>query len=395
MIMSQNQTVLVYAKRTPIGKMGGALATVTAPQLGAALVRDALKSTGLKGEEVDEIIMGCVLPAGVGQAPARQAAIYGGLPKSVCATTVNRVCGSGIKSVMLADQAIRLGDARVIFAGGMESMTLAPHLLPGSRAGFKFGPVEMRDHMQYDGLWDPYGNSAMGTFGDLCAKEYKFTREAQDAYAVRSFERARKAVESGHFLKEIVPVEVGGRKGSVLVDKDEAPFGNDLAKLPSLRAAFDKDGTVTAGNASSINDGAALAVLTDEATAKARGLKPLARIVAQASHAQDPAWFTTAPIECIRKVLKKAQLSVGDIDQFEINEAFAVVAMAAIKDLNLDEARVNPYGGAVALGHPIGASGARLLATLVHGLAATGKKRGLATLCIGGGEASAVVIEML
>lgn len=393
--MSQSQTVLVYAKRTPIGKLGGVLGTVAAPQLAATLVRDALKTTGLKGDEIDEIIMGCVLPAGVGQAPARQAAIYGGLPKSVCATTVNRVCGSGIKTVMLADQAIRLGDAQIVLAGGMESMTLAPHLLPNSRAGFKFGPVEMRDHMQYDGLWDPYGNSAMGNFGDLCAKEYKFSREEQDAFARGSFEKARKAVESGHFAAEIVPVEVGGKKGSVIVDKDEAPFGVDLAKLATLRAAFDKEGTVTAGNASSINDGAALTVLMSEATAKAKGLKPLARIVAQASHAQDPAWFTTAPIECIRKVLKKANLTVGDIDQFEINEAFAVVTMAAMKDLALDPAKVNPFGGAVALGHPIGASGTRLLATLVNGLKATGKKRGLATLCIGGGEASAVVIEMI
>lgn len=393
--MSQNHTVLVYAKRTPIGKLGGALGTVPAPQLGATLVKDALKATGLKGDEIDEIIMGCVLPAGVGQAPARQAAIFGGLPKSVCAMTINRVCGSGLKSVMLADQAIRLGDSKVVFAGGMENMTLAPHLLLGSRAGFKFGNVEMKDHMQFDGLWDPYGNSAMGNFGDLCAKEYKFSREEQDGFAQRSFERARKAVESGHFAAEVVPVEVGGKKGSVIVDKDEAPFAVDLAKLATLRPAFEKDGTVTAGNASSINDGAALTVLMDEATAKARGLKPLARIVAQASHAQEPAWFTTAPVEAIRKVLKKAGLGVGDIDQYEINEAFAVVTMAAIKDLGLDAAKVNPYGGAVALGHPIGASGARILATLVNGLKATGKKRGLATLCIGGGEASAVVIEMM
>lgn len=393
--MSQVRTVLTYAKRTPIGKMGGALGTVPAPLLGATLVKDALKSSGLKGEEIDEIIMGCVLPAGVGQAPARQAAIHGGLPKSVCALTVNRVCGSGLKSVMLADQAIRLGDAKIVLAGGMENMTLAPHLLPNSRAGFKFGSVEMKDHMQLDGLWDPYGNAAMGNFGDLCAREFKFTREEQDKFAIQSFERARKAVESGHFAKEIVAVEVGGKKGATIVDKDEAPFAVDLAKLSTLRPAFDKEGTVTAGNASSINDGAALCLLMSEETAKAKGQKPIARIVAQASHAQDPAWFTTAPIECIRKVLAKAGLKTTDIDQYEINEAFAVVTMAAIKELALDPAKVNPFGGAVALGHPIGASGARVLATLVHGLAATGKKRGLATLCIGGGEASAVIVEMV
>jgi acetyl-CoA C-acetyltransferase len=392
--MAQN-TYICYAKRTPIGKLSGALGAVTAPQLGATLIKDALAVTKLPLEAVDEIIMGCVLPAGIGQAPARQAALYGGLPKSVCATTINRVCGSGLKAVMLADQAIKVGDAQVVFAGGMESMTLAPHLLPNSRGGFKFGNIEMKDHMQFDGLWDPYGNSPMGNFGDLCAKEYKFSREEQDAFSVRSYERARKAIESGHFAKEIIPVEVAGRKGSVIVDKDEEPFSVDLAKLSTLRAAFDKNGTVTAGNASSINDGAALTVIVGEDAMKKYGLKPIARIVAQASHAQEPSWFTTAPVEGIRKVLKKANLTIKDIDQFEINEAFAVVPMAAIKDLGLDAEKVNPYGGAVAIGHPIGASGARILATLLNGLAAKGKKRGLATLCIGGGEASAMIIEMI
>jgi acetyl-CoA C-acetyltransferase len=277
----------------------------------------------------------------------------------------------------------------------MENMSLAPHLLPNSRVGFKFGSVEMKDHMQFDGLWDPYGNSAMGNFGDMCAKEFRFTREEQDKFAVQSYERARKAVESGHFVKEIVPVEIESKKGNTVVDKDEGPYSVDLAKIATLRPAFDKDGTVTAGNASSINDGAALAVVLSEKVAQEKGVKPIARIVAQASFAQDPSWFTTAPIECIRRVLKKANLKPGDIDQYEINEAFAVVTMAAIKELELDPAKVNPYGGAVALGHPIGASGARILATLLNGLKATGKKRGLATLCIGGGEASAVVVEML
>ena len=392
--MAQN-TYICYAKRTPIGKLSGALGAVSAPQLGATLIKDALAATKLSPDAVDEIIMGCVLPAGIGQAPARQAALYGGLPKSVCATTINRVCGSGLKAVMLADQAIKAGDAHVVFAGGMESMTLAPHLLPNSRGGFKFGNVEMKDHMQFDGLWDPYGNSPMGNFGDLCAKEYKFSREEQDAFSIRSYERARKATESGHFAKEIIPVEVVGRKGNVIVDKDEEPFSVDLAKLSTLRAAFDKNGTVTAGNASSINDGAALTVIVGEDAMKKHGLKPIARIVAQASHAQEPSWFTTAPVEGIRKVLKKANLTINDIDQFEINEAFAVVPMAAIKDLGLDAEKVNPYGGAVAIGHPIGASGARILATLLNGLAAKGKKRGLATLCIGGGEASAVIVEMV
>lgn len=392
--MAQN-TYICYAKRTPIAKLSGALATVPAPQLAATLVKDAVAKTGIKPEVIDEIIMGCVLPAGIGQAPARQAAILGGLPKSVCATTINRVCGSGLKSVMLAQQAIKSGDADVIFAGGMESMTLAPHLLPNSRGGYKFGSVELKDHMQFDGLWDPYNNNPMGNFGDMCAKEFSFSREEQDAFATRSYERARKATESGHFAKEIVPVEVAGRKGSVTVDKDEEPFSVDLAKLTTLRPAFDKNGTVTAGNASSINDGAALTVIASEEGVKKHGLKPLARIVAQASHAQDPAWFTTAPIECIRKVLKKAGLTTSDVDQFEINEAFAVVTMAAIKELDLDPARVNPYGGAVSLGHPIGASGTRILATLINGLSAQGKKRGLATLCIGGGEASAVIVEMM
>lgn len=393
--MTTKQTLIAYAKRTAIGKLCGAFSQTSAPQLAAPLVRDALQTTGLTGQEVDEIIMGCVLSAGVGQAPARQAALAGGLPPSVCATTINRVCGSGLKAVMLGDQAIRLGEAHVVLAGGMESMTLAPHLLPGSRFGFKFGSVDMKDHLQFDGLWDPYGNQAMGHFGDLCAKEHQFSREEQDAFARQSYERARAAVESGHFAHEIVPVELTSRKGTTWVDRDEEPFSVDLGKLGALRPAFEKDGTVTAGNASSINDGAALTVLMSPEAAQKNSVQPLARIVAQASYAHDPSWFTTAPIGCIRKVLAKAGLGVSDIDLFEINEAFAVVALAAIKELQLDPAKVNPQGGAVALGHPIGASGARILTTLIHGLKAAGKRRGLATLCIGGGEASAVIVELL
>jgi len=389
------ETVIVYAGRTAIGKMFGAFSTTPAPLLGAALVKDALAKTKLDGATVDEIIMGNVLTAGEGQAPARQAAIFGGLPKSVCATTINRVCGSGLKAVMLADQAIRLGDAKVIFAGGQENMTLAPHLLPNSRAGYKFGPVELKDHMQFDGLWDPYGQAAMGNFGDLCAREFKFTREAQDEFALESYRRSRAATESGAFKNEMVPFEIQGRKGVTVVDKDEEPFSADLAKIKDLRPAFDKAGTVTAANASSINDGAALVVCMEAQTAKSMGMKPLARIVAQASIAQDPAWFTTAPVACIAKILARTGLAAKDIDLWEINEAFAVVTMAAMKEHHIPSEKVNVHGGAVSLGHPIGASGARVLVTLIHALRNAGKKRGLATLCIGGGEASAVIVEVL
>jgi acetyl-CoA C-acetyltransferase len=393
--MTANPTVIVYAGRTAIGKLSGSFAQTPAPQLGAALVKDCIRKTGIAPEKIDEIIMGEVLTAGVGQAPARQTAIYGGLPKSVAATTINRVCGSGLKSVMLADQAIRTGDAKIVLAGGQENMSLAPHLLPNSRSGFKFGSVELKDHMQFDGLWDPYGNVAMGNCGEECAKKYAFTREAQDEFAMDSYKRARAAIEDKVFEKEIVPVELISKKGTTIVTQDEEPFSVDLAKLKDLRPAFDKNGTVTAGNASSINDGAALLMLTDLETAKKEGLKPIAKIVAQASHAQEPTWFTTAPIACIEKVLKKANLTTNDIDLYEINEAFAVVTMAAIHDLKLPSDRVNVYGGAVALGHPIGASGARVLVTLLTALREKSKKRGLATLCIGGGEASAVVVEMM
>ncbi len=392
--MSTSQSVIVYAGRTAIGKLSGAFAQTPAPQLGAALVKDAMKKTGLSPEKIDEIIMGEVLTAGVGQAPARQTAIYGGLPKSVCATTLNRVCGSGLKAVMLADQAIRLGDAQYVLAGGQENMTMAPHLLPGSRGGYKFGSVELKDHMQFDGLWDPYSNVAMGNCGEECAKKYTFTREAQDEFAMESYTRARKATEDKTFEKEIVPFEIVSKKGSTFVTADEEPFSADLSKLKDLRPAFDKAGTITAGNASSINDGAALLMIANADAAKRDGLKPIAKIIAQASHAGEPTWFTTAPIGCIEKVLKKANLKVSDIDLFEINEAFAVVTMAAIKDLGLSSNQVNVFGGAVALGHPIGASGARVLVTLINALQQKGKKRGLATLCIGGGEASAVIIEL-
>jgi acetyl-CoA C-acetyltransferase len=393
--MKQRQTVIAYASRTAIGKLGGSLSTTPAPRLGAALVADAMKKLKFTGAEVDEIIMGNVLTAGVGQAPARQTALYGGLPHSVCATTVGRVCGSGIKAVMLADQAIRLGDAHIIFAGGQENMSLAPHLLMNSRTGYRYGSIEAKDSMQWDGLWDPYNNTAMGNCGEICAKEYGFTREAQDAFALQSYQRARKAVESGVFAEEIVAVQVADRKGTKSFELDEEPFAADLDRIGSLRPAFEKDGTITAANASSINDGAALLVLTSEEAAQKHELKPIARIVAQASYAQDPARFTTAPIGCIRRLLDKTGLKSRDIDIYEINEAFAVVAMAAVRDLDLDPANVNPLGGAVSLGHPIGASGARILVTLLNGLKQRGGKRGLATLCIGGGEASGVIVELV
>jgi acetyl-CoA C-acetyltransferase len=393
--MKTIQTVIAYASRTAVGKMNGSLSTTPAPRLGAALVEDALRKLNLNGQEVDEIIMGQVLTAGVGQAPARQTAIYGGLPLSVSATTLGKVCGSGMKAVMLADQAIRLGDAQIVFAGGQENMSLAPHVMPNSRTGYRFGSFEIKDSMQYDGLWDPYNNMPMGSCGELCAKDYNFTRELQDEYTFQSYKKARKAVESGVFGDEIVAFAVQDKKGTKNFEIDEEPFSVDLDRIGTLRPAFAKDGTITAANASSINDGAALLVLASEEAALKNGLKPIARIVAQASHAQDPKLFTTAPIACIKKVLEKAKLTIADIDLFEINEAFAVVSMAAIKDLSLNPERVNVNGGAVALGHPIGASGARILVTLIHALKQRKEKRGLAAICIGGGEATAMIVELI
>jgi acetyl-CoA C-acetyltransferase len=393
MATPSNTSYIAYAGRTAIGKFNGKLASVPAPRLGAALVKDALQKTGVALEAVDEILMGQVLTAGVGQAPARQTALYGGLPHSVCATTVGRVCGSGIKSVMLADQAIRLGDASLVFAGGQENMSMAPHILMGSRMGFRFGSTEMKDSMQHDGLWDVYNNVPMGNCGEICANEFKFSRQQQDEYALTSYKRARLAVESGLFADEIIPVEVPDRKGSFTFEVDEEPFSVDLDRITSLRPAFAKDGSVTAANASSINDGAALLVLASEQMVKEQNLTPIAKIVAQASYAHDPAHFTTAPIDCIKKLLHKANLNKDDIDLYEINEAFSVVSMAAIHALELDLDRVNVNGGAVSLGHPIGCSGTRILVTLIHALKKRGLKRGLATLCIGGGEASGVIVE--
>lgn len=386
--------VIVGAARTPIGSFFGVLSSVPAPRLGAVAIKAALERAGLKPEQVDEVIMGCVLPAGVGQAPARQAAIYAGIPKSSGAMTINKVCGSGMKSVMLAAQAIQCGDADIIVAGGMENMTLAPYYLPTGRTGFRMGHQKAIDGMIQDGLWDVYNNFHMGNAAELCAKEMNISREEQDAFAAESYRRAQDAVNTGKFKAEIVPVEVPGRKGEVtVVDADEEPGKGKIEKFPALRPAFIKDGTVTAANASSINDGAAALVVMAAEKAQELGIKPLAKIIASATASKEPEWFTTAPTDAINKLLDKVKLSTGDIDVYEINEAFSVVSIANNRLLNLDPTKVNLRGGAVALGHPIGASGARILVTLIYLMQDMNAKRGLAALCIGGGEATAMLIE--
>ena len=391
-----NDVVIVSACRTPIGSFRGALGSLPAPRLGAVAVREAVKRAGVKPEDVDEVIMGNVLSAGAGQAPARQAAISGGLPTSVQCMTINKVCGSGLKAVMLGTQAILLGDAQVVVAGGMESMSNAPYLLEKARDGYRMGDGSLVDSMIRDGLRDVYHDYLMGNAGDLCAQECAIPREAQDEFAILSYKRAQESQDTGRFEKEIVGVEIAGKKGettTVLLDEDVKK--TDFAKIPKLKPAFTKDGTVTAANASKINDGAAALVVTSTERAKALNLKPLARIVAAASHAKAPEWFTTAPADVIPKVLKKAGLELKDIDLFEINEAFAVVTLAVNKILGLDVEKVNVNGGAVALGHPIGASGARILVTLLHAMEQRKAKRGLAAICIGGGEASAVIVERI
>ena len=386
---------VVAARRTPIGSFQGVLAGATAPQLGSAAVRAALESGGIKGEQVEEVLLGCVLPAGLGQAPARQALLGAGIPNSVPATTVNKVCGSGMKTVMFATDMIRAGSARVIVAGGMESMTNAPYLLPKARGGYRMGHGEILDHMFYDGLQNPYDNQMMGHFADATARKYDFSRARQDAYAAESVKRAVAASDGGAFSSEIAPVTVKSRKGEQVVARDEPPYTCDIAKIPQLKPAFGKDGTVTAASSSSIADGAAALVLMGESALKASGVRPLARIVAHAGHAQAPEWFTTAPASAVQRVMDRAGWQVGDIDLFEINEAFAVVTMATMSDLNLPHEKVNVNGGACALGHPIGASGARILVTLLHALKARQLRRGVASLCIGGGEATAVAVELV
>ncbi|NQW29110.1 MAG: acetyl-CoA C-acetyltransferase [Ignavibacteria bacterium] len=389
------QSYIVSAKRTPIGSLLGVLSDVSAPRLGAGAISAALEDAGISGEHVSEVIMGNVITGGIGQAPARQATIYAGLPNSVPAMTINKVCGSGLKAVMLADQAIRCGDAQIVVAGGQESMTNAPHAMLDSRKGVKFGNARMVDLMQWDGLWDVYNQVPMGDAAELCATECSITREMQDEFTIRSYKLAQQAIANGWFKNEITPVVIKGRKGDVIVDTDEEPTKVQFDKIPTLKPVFKKDGSVTAANASTINDGAAALVIASEQAVSAHNMKPLAKILAQASFAQDPKWFTTSPIEAINRVAMKAGLTLGEIDLFEINEAFAVVTIAAQQKLSIPLEKINIHGGAVALGHPIGASGARVLTTLVHALKRTGGRYGLATLCIGGGEASAIIIEMM
>ena len=387
--------VIVGARRTAIGSFLGQFTGVPTPTLGAAAIRAALAQAELDPGAVSEVIMGCVLPANLGQAPARQAALAAGIPPAVGCTTINKVCGSGMKAIMLAHDLIKAGSATTVVAGGMESMTNAPHMIPNSRTGNRYGNFEAVDHMAWDGLTNPYDGQAMGVFAENCADKYGFTREQQDAYASESVRRAQAAIASGAFAEEIVPVTVKTRKGDVEVATDEQPGKSDLAKIPTLRPAFRKEnGTVTAASSSSISDGAAATVLMSADEASRRGIAPLARIVAHSTHSQDPEWFTTAPIGALKAVLEKAGWSVADVDLFEVNEAFAVVAMAPISELGVPHDRLNVHGGATALGHPIGASGARLVVTLIHALKQRGGKRGVASLCIGGGEATAIAIEM-
>lgn len=389
-------SVIVAAKRTPIGSFSGAFASTPAPRLGAVAIKAVIESAGIDPKTVEEVIMGNVVCAGEGQAPARQAMIYAGLSKETAALTINKVCGSGLKAVMLADQSIRAGDADVIVAGGMENMSLAPYALEKARSGYRMGNGEIVDLMIKDGLWDPYGNKHMGIIGEKCAAEYKISREDQDQYAIQSYTRAMNAIASGRFKDEIVAVEVASRKGTAFVSVDEEPSRGDVAKMGDLRPAFDKQGTITAGNASSINDGAAAVLVMSEDKAKAMGVKPLVRIVASAQFSQDPDWFTTAPAGAMEKALKKAGLTAKDIDLWEVNEAFAVVALVNNQKIGIPNDKINVNGGAVALGHPIGASGTRILVSLVHELLKRpDAKRGLAALCIGGGEAVALIVEKI
>jgi len=389
-----SDVVIAGAKRTAIGSFLGQFTGVPTPTLGAAAMRAALEQSGVAPADVTEVIMGCVLPANLGQAPARQASLAAGLPASTGCTTVNKVCGSGMKAIMLGHDLIRAGSATVVLAGGMESMTNAPHMV-NARTGIRYGDGQLVDHMAHDGLTNPYDGQAMGVFGEQCADKYQFSREEQDAFAIESVKRAQAAQASGAFAEEIVPVTVKGRKGDTVVDTDEQPGRSDVNKVPTLKPAFRKDGTITAASSSSISDGAAAVVLLSAEDAKARGITPLARVVAHATNSQAPEWFTTAPVGAIQKVLEKAGWKVEDVDLFEINEAFAVVAMAPMRELGVPHGKLNVNGGACALGHPIGASGARLVVTLLNALKNRGLKRGVAALCIGGGEATAIAVERL
>lgn len=387
--------VIAAAKRTAIGSFLGQFTGVPTPTLGAAAIRAALEQSGVAADDVSEVIMGCVLPANLGQAPARQAALAAGLPSSAGCTTINKVCGSGMKAIMLGHDLIKAGSASIVVAGGMESMTNAPHMLPNSRTGNRYGGFQAVDHMAWDGLTNPYDGQAMGVFAEATVAKYGFTREEQDAYAIESVTRAQAAQQSGAFAAEIVPVTVSTRKGDVEVATDEQPGKSDIAKIPTLKPAFKKDGTVTAASSSSISDGAAATILLSAEEAARRGVQPLARIVGHATFSQAPEWFTTSPVSAIDKLLKQVGWTVDQVDLFEVNEAFAVVAMAPIKELGIPHAKLNVNGGACALGHPIGASGARLVVTLVNALRTRGLKRGIASLCIGGGEATAIAIELV
>ena len=389
-------TLIAGLARTPMGGFQGDLKDARAPELGAAAIKAALGRAGVAPDQVSEVYMGVVLPAGLGQAPARQASLGAGIPQKAGCTTVNKMCGSGMKTVMMAHDAILAGAGDIVVAGGMESMTNAPHLLPTGRSGIKYGQGVVYDHMAIDGLEDAYEpGRAMGVFAEKCAREWQFSREEQDEYSMRSVTRAQAAIKDGSFKAEITPVEVKTRKGAVTIEDDEKPGLVDANKIPSLRAAFEKDGTVTAGNASAISDGAAAMVLMRESTAQAKGAKPVARIIAHSTHAQEPEWFTTAPVASIKTVLDKAGWSADEVDLYEINEAFSVVPLAAMREHKLPAEKVNIHGGAIALGHPIGASGARILCTLVAALQKTGGKKGVASLCIGGGEATSVAIELI
>lgn len=385
---------LIAARRTPIGAFLGQLSAIPATELGAVAIRAALGDSGIDAAKVDEVIMGNVLSAGLGQAPARQAALAAGLPECVPATTVNKVCGSGLQSVLLASRALALGDAQIAIAGGMESMSRVPHYLSSSRQGTRLGSAELVDGMVHDGLWDPYNDFHMGSAAELCVREFGFSRGDQDAYAAESYRRALTAQKDGHFQKEIAAVTVPRKRADpLLIDSDEEPARGRPERLSSLRPAFDAEGTVTAGNASTLNDGAAAILLANGEAVQRHGLHPLARIVASGVAAQEPAWFTTAPVPAVERTLERAQLNTGDVDLWEINEAFSCVTMACSRKLDLDPGRVNVSGGAVALGHPIGATGTRLLTTLLHGLIRRGEQRGVASLCIGGGEGIALLIE--
>lgn len=388
-----SEVVIVGAQRTPIGAFQGTLSGLSAPELGAQVLRGALERCGIPASDVEQVVMGCVLPAGLGQAPARQVALGAGCPPATGAITLNKVCGSGMRAVMSAANDLRAGEFRLVAAGGMESMSRAPYLALGVREGLRLGGGKLLDSMVHDGLWDPYHDQHMGRCGELCARERKISREEQDAFSRESYARARAAAERGAFAAEIVPVEVRGRKATVLVERDEEPFRADLEKMGTLRPVFDPEGTITAANASKINDGAAVLILTTAGEARRRGLRPRARLVAQATFSQSPEWFTTAPVGAIRKALERAGLALADIDLFEINEAFAVVALACMRELGLPHDRVNVRGGAVALGHPIGCSGARILVTLLAALEEQGLRRGCAAICLGGGEATAVILE--